>query len=139
MRSCHIIHHKLCGRSLKVDHVENYRLPKHLAEKEERGAGELTNIVAGHAHQEQELASQFSLNQGQDLFAPVEAAVAPNEQPEKDENRGGKRKRNDEKRQKRTEKVQRKRERAEKRMHREEKRRGRRARGMKDNDADDRS
>jgi RNA-binding motif protein, X-linked 2 len=59
---------QVCGRSIRVDHVENYRLPKHLLEKEEQL--DLINASSGHAYHGQELASQFTLQHGQDLFAP---------------------------------------------------------------------
>lgn len=42
-------------------------MPKHLKEKE--AAGE-TFTAPGHAYQGQELANQFTLEQGQDVFAP---------------------------------------------------------------------
>jgi len=76
---------RVLGRTLRVDHVERYRLPKHVQEKEDGklngddddggdeeggasssiGAGE-----AGHAYKDQELASSFNIQSGQDLFAP---------------------------------------------------------------------
>jgi hypothetical protein len=61
---------QLCGRSLRVDHVENYRLPKHLLEKEEHLALLAKSKTTGLAYHGQELASQFSLQDGLDLFAP---------------------------------------------------------------------
>ena len=62
---------QLCGRSLRVDHVENYRLPKHLLEKEDQLETIITKQSAnGHAYQGQELANEFNLQHGQDLFAP---------------------------------------------------------------------
>lgn len=62
---------QLCGRSLRVDHVENYRLPKHLLEKEEQVETIITkNSATGHAYQGKELANDFNLDRGQDLFAP---------------------------------------------------------------------
>lgn len=125
---------QLCGRSLRVDHVENYRLPKHIAEKEERDAAEGAKTNAGHAYQGQELASQFTLQQGQDLFATPTASASREENANVDGTRERKRKRKEEKRQKRDEKEKRKREREDKRMEREERRRERRARGMKNDD-----
>ncbi len=74
------------GRTLRVDHVERYRLPKHLQEREEceeeeKDGGESsegeekkksTRIVAeaGHAYEGQELASSYDIHSGHDLFAP---------------------------------------------------------------------
>jgi len=85
------------GRSLRVDHVENYRLPKHLREKEERGgdadADDNANanaaeeegqneridqhghLKAGHAYHGKQLANEYDINQGHDLFAPVPIPV----------------------------------------------------------------
>lgn len=81
------------GRTLRVDHVENYRLPKHVREKEEKeeikrkgdicgddsssnsaeDARETKGLAGvaepGHAYQGQELASSFDIHSGQDLFA----------------------------------------------------------------------
>lgn len=62
---------QLCGRSLRVDHVENYRLPKHILEKEEQVNAIITKSSAtGHAYLGQEFANEFNLERGQDLFAP---------------------------------------------------------------------
>lgn len=64
------------GRSLRVDHVENYRLPKHLQQKreieeEECKEGDTNKYFGpGHAYIGQELATSFHINEGQDLFAP---------------------------------------------------------------------
>jgi RNA-binding motif X-linked protein 2 len=71
---------KLLGRSLRVDHVENYRLPKHIREKEEEMAasgmgGGSTTLQAGHAYEGQELLNSFDINKGQDLFAPVQTGA----------------------------------------------------------------
>ena len=62
---------KLCGRTLRVDHVENYRLPKHLLEKDEQVETIISKSSAtGHAYQGKEMANAFNLERGQDLFAP---------------------------------------------------------------------
>ena len=66
------------GRTLRVDHVEKYRLPKHVQEKEDEKANNGNNSSddgndiheAGHAYKDQELASSFNIQQGHDLFAP---------------------------------------------------------------------
>lgn len=71
----------ILGRTVRVDHVENYRLPKHLQEKDketnmvdETGAGgasfaSSSRVEAGHAYKDQELANSFNIHVGQDLFA----------------------------------------------------------------------
>jgi RNA-binding motif X-linked protein 2 len=89
-RSCVLAVDNLCGgvvlgRSLRVDHVEKYRLPKHVQEREEErikngerddesnGSEKRKNRVsvaeAGHAYKGQELASSYNIHAGQDLFA----------------------------------------------------------------------
>ena len=88
---------QVLGRTLRVDHVEKYRLPKHLQEKEdenEKGNGNDDNdgvesassnnsgvAEAGHAYKDQELASSFNIQSGQDLFAspPPPPAAQKNE------------------------------------------------------------
>ena len=107
---CHLC---VCGflqvleRSLRVDHVENYRLPKHLQENEEQ-----IHTGAGHAYQDQELASDFNIQKGQDLFA------APSDQ--------AKQARKEERRRQREERHVRRREREARRAERDlESRRGR--------------
>ena len=67
---------EVLGRTLRVDHVEKYRLPKHIQEKEEGkddtyGPASANKLGAGHAYEGQELASSYDIHQGQDLFAPV--------------------------------------------------------------------
>lgn len=68
---------QVLGRTLRVDHVEKYRLPKHLQEKEDgkdddgsEGGDESGGVAeAGHAYRDQELASSYNIQSGQDLFA----------------------------------------------------------------------
>lgn len=72
---------QVLGRTLRVDHVENYRLPKRVQEKEKKKingeddgsrSDESSIDVAepGHAYKDQELASSYNIQSGQDLFAP---------------------------------------------------------------------
>ncbi len=65
---------KILGRSMRVDHVENYRLPKHLQEKEEEEGEKLKLGGAGHAYEGKELLNDYNINEGQDLFAPVQSS-----------------------------------------------------------------
>jgi RNA-binding motif X-linked protein 2 len=97
-RSCVLAVDNLCGcqvlgRQLRVDHVDKYRLPKHVQEREENneaeGADNSNNnnsaaavAEAGHAYKGQELASEYDIHAGQDLFA----APSQKQQLEKDEN-----------------------------------------------------
>lgn len=63
---------KILGRSLRVDHVENYRLPKHVQEKIKNDGNVIEEnglLKAGHAYEGSELANDFDISKGQDLFA----------------------------------------------------------------------
>ena len=61
---------KVLGRTLCCDHVEEYRLPKTLREKAQKGDDDDndTKWEVGHAYKDKKLASEFDLNVGQDLF-----------------------------------------------------------------------
>lgn len=85
---------KLCQRSIRIDHVENYKLPKHILERtnnsEEVDVGEKDNEIGdntssttqqkqdgslarsapGHAYVGKELANEYTIGKGMDLFAP---------------------------------------------------------------------
>ena len=72
------------GRTLRIDHVEKYRLPKHVQDKEDDDekqqqannnsddeGGDGSGVAeVGHAYKGQELASSFNIQSGHDLFAP---------------------------------------------------------------------
>jgi len=83
-RSCILAVDNFCGiqlrgRSLRIDHVENYRLPKSVLEKEEKLQQSLSGAAAtdsrgalkgpGHAYDGKQLANEYNLEHGQDLFA----------------------------------------------------------------------
>jgi hypothetical protein len=144
---------QLCGRTLRVDHVENYRLPKHLAEKEaakSSGGSDailqpISAVQAGHAYEGTELASQFTLKQGQDLFAPRPPPSVSQRQGSFDRSDGDDKnetRRDDDKKRKkdketrRMAKETRRRERHAQRMEREERRRQRRAQSVISTTAD---
>ena len=134
---------KILGRSLRVDHVENYRLPKHLREKEE-GEGnddegndridQNGNLKAGHAYEGKELKSQFNIHQGQDLFAPVQenSTSAENDGAHDDDENAGlsKEERQEAKLKRKAERDRIRREREIRRQEKEEKRRQKRAKVM---------
>ena len=68
----------ILGRSMRVDHVENHELPERLRVKDEGGGDgdfdghtEEIDVGPGHAYKGKELANDFGINHGQDLFAPV--------------------------------------------------------------------
>lgn len=125
---------------MRVDHVENYRLPKHLMEKEE-GVIDAAKQGPGHAYSGQELANEYSLEQGQDLFAPPPpAAVAAREKgklsrkSDDDDGKEEKQKRKEERQRIRTEKEERRRKREQKRTEKGERKREKRARKMRESD-----
>lgn len=149
-RSCVLAVDNLCGfnllgRSMRVDHVENYRLPKNLQEKEtelqkrlEAGQG-----LEGHAYEGVELANEFSLHQGHDIFAKPEPKrkEIPTGDDDEQERRRRKEEKRKEKEEKRLAKESRKRERDRIRAEREERRREKRAKDLQergdDHDKDD--
>lgn len=63
---------KLLGRTLRCDHVENYKLPKHIREKEEENLKQNPDagfrMEAGHAYKDKELASAYNIDKGVDLW-----------------------------------------------------------------------
>jgi hypothetical protein len=118
-----------------VDHVENYRLPQDLAEKEEKTE---TLAKSGHAYEGKELAINFTLERGHDLFAPpMNEKEQLKDSNSKDEERRERKARKEQKQQQKAEKERRKRVRDRKRMEREEKDRERRARKMRRNEIED--
>jgi RNA-binding motif X-linked protein 2 len=123
---------ELCGRSLRVDHVENYRLPKHLMDKEDQAT--VPSLDPGHAYQDKELANEYSLDKGHDLFAP------PSKEEKPDANaKEAKRERQRERHQKQEEKEQRRRDRERRRSEREDKHRKKRAREISADERRERS
>lgn len=59
---------KILGRSIRVDHVEKYRLPKHL----QCPSGNIDSVEpkssVGHAYHGTKLANDYTLSNGQNLF-----------------------------------------------------------------------
>ena len=135
----------VCGRSLRIDHVENYRLPKEVLEKQEQeeGGGQVDVTKAGQAYQGKELENDYSLEQGQDLFAPVASSSSSNTNAnpptteDKDRSEEARRKRKEERRLLRLQKEQRRQERERKRTEREEKERKKRSKKVKRDDSID--
>jgi RNA-binding motif X-linked protein 2 len=121
---------KVLGRSIRVDHCEKYRLPKELLEKEEKARTD-----PGHAYQGKEFANDFSIQQGQDLFARPPATEHEESKPLSKEKRE---ERKEAKRKQKEERHQRRQDRAERRQRKEEKRREKRARHFLDDDDDQR-
>jgi hypothetical protein len=108
------------GRSIRVDHCEKYRLPKHLLEKEEA-----VSTDPGHAYQNQELANNFSLQKGHDLFR-TQTVEKPQPQTISIENS------KEEKRKRKEERARIRKERDERRQLKEERRREKRAKEFVD-------
>mmetsp|Transcript_26177 Transcript_26177/g.32104 ORF Transcript_26177/g.32104 Transcript_26177/m.32104 type:complete len:254 (+) Transcript_26177:232-993(+) len=70
-RSCILAVDNFCGtmvleQSMRVDHVERYRLPKHLQEKEESDS----NGGTGETPSYDILKNGYNINEGEDLFSP---------------------------------------------------------------------
>lgn len=111
----------LCGRSLRVDHVEQYRLPQHILkelqeQQQQQGDGGVVDIGAatGHAYHGQQLANEYSLQNGQDLFAPAPSKIQTTTTINETE-KATKQQRKEQRNRQRQEKEQRKAEREEKR------------------------
>lgn len=131
---------QVLGKTLRVDHVENYRLPKHLREKEEDdGDADSTgnanandridangDLKAGHAYHGKELKNEFSIHQGQDLFAPIQGENKMSKQHESEAGYDP-RSKDDEKIQRKAERDRIRREREVRRQEKEENRRQKRA------------
>lgn len=64
----------LLGRTLRVDHVDQYKLPKEIREREEQRLEENPDanisIGPGHAYSSKQLQNEFSIEHGQNLWAP---------------------------------------------------------------------
>lgn len=121
---------QLCGRTVRVDHVENYRLPKNLQEKHEEDDDGQDVTGPGQAYKDAELENKFSLEKGQDLFAPVQDSDDDDDEENRAAKKEAKRKRKEERQHKRDEKERRRREKEERKMEKEERRREKRARKM---------
>jgi RNA-binding motif X-linked protein 2 len=113
---------QVLGRTLRVDHVENYRLPKHVQDKEKKKTnGEddgsrsdessIDVVEPGHAYKDQELASSYNIKSGQDLFAPPKderekSDQSPVEESDVGDDKDERKKRKDLRAQKRKEKEE---------------------------------
>lgn len=111
---------KILGRSIRVDHVEQYRLPKELLEKEEAER----NLGAGHAYDGVDLKNHYNIHQGQDLFGGPPPAGDGRNVENDEERRLAKQKRKEER------DLQR-REREKRREEKEERKREQRAQQMR--------
>lgn len=126
---------QVLGRTLRVDHVEKYRLPKHVQEKEEnklngegdadvggKTAASSSGVAeAGHAYKDQELATSYNIASGQDLFAaPVKDESALSDQLEEGDDDGREK---EERRRRKELRAQKRREKEEHRHRKEERKR----------------
>ena len=126
----------LLGRSLRVDHIELYRLPKKLQEEEEEKKeassqadkdAVIDNCTAGHAYKGMDFENKYNIHEGMDLFAAPPPPPLPSQISEQDKSRD-KRMRKEQREEQRREKEQRKKRREEKREKNENKKRQKRAR-----------
>lgn len=66
---------KLLGRSLRCDHVDKYKLPKEIREKEEEileaDPEAIVDIGPGHAYKDKELENEFSVTRGVNVWGSV--------------------------------------------------------------------
>jgi len=83
----------ILGRTIRVDHVQKYKLPQHLKDKEEKedagiygpGAGEEEEegdgklYKPGHAYKGQTLASKYDISKGVDLYADESGSSSDDE------------------------------------------------------------
>ena len=76
---------KLLGRVLRCDHVEQYRLPKDIREKEEQAFEEnpdtVISLAPGHAYEGKQLASEYDINKGVNLWDKNAAASMSSSKP----------------------------------------------------------
>ncbi|MGK3743881.1 MAG: RNA-binding motif X-linked protein 2 [Bacillariaceae sp.] len=128
-RSCILAVDNLCGvlvlgRSLRVDHVEQYRLPKKLQEQEEASkTAEINDGSAGHAYKDMELENNYNIHEGMDLFAPPPPSSKNENNNNKSNIKNGKI--NDEEHKKQEEKLKRKEDRQRQREEKEQRKRRR--------------
>ena len=124
----------LLGRSLRVDHIELYRLPKKLQEEEEEKKeassqadkdAVIDNCTAGHAYKGMDFENKYNIHEGMDLFAAP--PPLPSQISEQNKSRD-KRMRKEQREKQRREKEQRRKRREEKREKNENKKRQKRAR-----------
>lgn len=139
-RSCVLAVDNFCGskileRSIRVDHVEKYRLPKHLLEKEEH-ENVPCNTDPGHAYNGQELANNYDINQGQDLFAPIKPPSDHATKHNYNQDNTFKEERKDAKQKRKEERETKRHEKEERRTRKEEKRRGQRTASYRGRDSD---
>ena len=75
---------KLVGRVLRCDHVDKYKLPKEVREREEEmleaNPTADVDIGPGHAYKAKTLASQYTIEQGIDLWAPAGGSSSKQQQ-----------------------------------------------------------
>ncbi len=75
----------LLGRTLRCDHVENYKLPKEILDKEseilDNDPAAEVNIGPGHAYKHKELGSEYDINMGVDLWGASDAIVSSSSLP----------------------------------------------------------
>jgi RNA-binding motif X-linked protein 2 len=83
---------KLLGRVLRCDHVDQYKLPKEVKDKEIEAFNEdpehRVQIGPGHAYRGKELANDYDIKRGMDLWNPSSSAPVNSER----EHSNGKRK-----------------------------------------------
>lgn len=73
---------KLLGRSLRCDHVDQYKLPKEIKDKEiealQENPDHKIKLGPGHAYRGKELENAFNIEQGVNIWAPPSATSSTN-------------------------------------------------------------
>ena len=94
---------KILDRPLRIDHVDQYKLPKNILEKEEA----VDVSKTGLAYEDQDLENGYSLHHGQDLFADSDEEKKELKKEEKKREKEAKKKRKEERARKRAEREER--------------------------------
>lgn len=97
--------YELLSRMLRVDHVEKYRLPKHIQDKYNSDSDDSSDHdkyggknnpprgLPGHAYEEQELENEHNIHDGIDVFAvPVDKGLKKKAKKQKKKHKSKKRK-----------------------------------------------
>ncbi|KAL3925885.1 MAG: hypothetical protein SGILL_000097 [Bacillariaceae sp.] len=117
---------QVLGRSIRVDHVEHYRLPKKLQEQEE-AQKKKQFAGAGHAYEGKELENKYNVSKGVDLFAPASPGSDSRDDNNDEDDKESKQRRKEERKRKRQQKEERRRAKEKKTVRKEEKKRRKRA------------
>ena len=85
---------EILGRTISVDHKKEYSPPKPKKDKTKQQQDQEMPVehVPGHAYKDKELANEYDINKGIDVFRPQEDDEEEEEEEEEDQDHGAKRK-----------------------------------------------